>query len=45
MATGASSNPSNLARLSSMANVFRVPDMRKKLLFTLAIILAYRFGS
>lgn len=45
MATGASSSSSNLHRLSSMANMFRVPEMRTKLLFTLAIVLLYRFGS
>jgi len=30
--------------LSSLANAFRVPELRKKILFTLAIILIYRVG-
>jgi preprotein translocase subunit SecY len=28
-----------------MLNMFRVPDLRKKILFTLAVVLLYRFGS
>ena len=31
--------------LSSLKNVFRVPDLRNKILFTLFIIALYRFGS
>jgi preprotein translocase subunit SecY len=31
--------------LSAFASAFRTPDLRKKLLFTLAIIIAYRFGA
>ena len=31
--------------LSSLKNVFRVPDLRNKILFTLLIIALYRFGS
>jgi preprotein translocase subunit SecY len=31
--------------LSSFVNAFRVPDLRKKILFTLAIIAIYRFGA
>ena len=31
--------------LSAFAQVFRTPDLRKKLLFTLGIILLFRFGS
>ncbi len=30
---------------SSLANAFKVPDLRKKILFTLLIIAIYRFGS
>ncbi len=30
---------------SNLANMFRVPDLRKKVLFTLLIIIVYRFGS
>jgi preprotein translocase subunit SecY len=43
VATQASSAKS--FRLASMANMFRVPDLRRKILFTLAIILLYRLGS
>jgi preprotein translocase subunit SecY len=31
--------------LSSLKNVFRVPDLRNKILFTLLVIALYRFGS
>jgi preprotein translocase subunit SecY len=31
--------------LRAFANAFKVPDLRKKILFTLAIIAIYRFGS
>jgi preprotein translocase subunit SecY len=31
--------------LSNLANMFRVPDLRNKVLFTLFIILVYRLGS
>jgi preprotein translocase subunit SecY len=31
--------------LSSLKNVFRVPDLRNKILFTLAVLALYRFGS
>jgi preprotein translocase subunit SecY len=31
--------------LKAFLNAFRVPDLRKKILFTLAIIAVYRFGS
>lgn len=31
--------------LSALLNAFRVPDLRKKILFTLAIIALYRLGS
>jgi preprotein translocase subunit SecY len=31
--------------LSNIANIFRVPDLRNKVLFTLMVIALYRFGS
>jgi preprotein translocase subunit SecY len=31
--------------LSSMKNIFKVPDLRKKILFTLGMVVLYRFGS
>ncbi|HET9692333.1 MAG TPA: preprotein translocase subunit SecY [Acidimicrobiales bacterium] len=31
--------------LSNLANMFRVADLRKKVFFTLAIIIVYRFGA
>ncbi len=31
--------------LSSLANIFRIPDLRKKVLFTLTIIAIYQFGA
>jgi preprotein translocase subunit SecY len=31
--------------LEALANAFRIPDLRKKILFTLAIIALYRLGS
>jgi len=31
--------------LSAFASAFRTPDLRKKLLFTVAIIAVYRFGA
>ena len=31
--------------LSSLKNMFKVPDLRNKILFTLAIIALYRLGS
>jgi preprotein translocase subunit SecY len=31
--------------LSSLRNMFKVPDLRNKILFTLAILALYRFGS
>ena len=31
--------------LSSLANIFRVPDLRNKVLFTLTIIALYQFGA
>ena len=33
------------AMLSQLANIFRVPDLRNKVLFTLAIIALYQFGA
>jgi preprotein translocase subunit SecY len=39
------SSASRNVRLSSMANMFRIPDLRNKLLFTLGIVLAYRVGA
>ena len=30
--------------LASLKNIFKVPDLRNKVLFTLAIIALYRFG-
>ena len=43
VATQTSSN--RKVRFSSMANLFRVPELRNKLLFTLLVVLAYRFGA
>jgi preprotein translocase subunit SecY len=34
-----------VAKLAMFAQAFRTPDLRKKLLFTLGIIVVYRFGS
>ena len=31
--------------LASLANIFRIPDLRKKVLFTLTIIAIYQFGA
>ena len=31
--------------LKTIRNAFRVPDLRKKLLFTLMIIIVFRIGS
>ena len=31
--------------LTAFARAFRTPDLRKKLLFTLAIIVVYRIGT
>jgi preprotein translocase subunit SecY len=31
--------------LSSLRNIFRVPDLRNKVLFTIAMLLIYRFGA
>ena len=31
--------------LSRLANIFRVPDLRNKVVFTLAIIALYQFGG
>src|SRR6202522_2618047 len=31
--------------LASLANIFRIPDLRKKVLFTLTIIALYQFGA
>ena len=31
--------------LSSLANIFKVPDLRKKVVFTLSIIALYQFGA
>ncbi len=31
--------------LSSLANIFRIPDLRKKVIFTLTIIALYQFGA
>ena len=31
--------------LSSVKNIFKVPDLRKKILFTLAMVALYRFGA
>ncbi|HEX6394967.1 MAG TPA: preprotein translocase subunit SecY [Acidimicrobiales bacterium] len=31
--------------LSNLANMFRVPDLRNKVLFTLFVIIVYRFGA
>ncbi len=46
MATGtASSSKARSVRISSMSNMFRAPDLRNKLLYTLGVILLYRFGA
>ena len=34
-----------MSLLAAFANAFRVPDLRRKILFTLLIIAVYRFGS
>ena len=34
-----------MAHLTSLARAFQTPDLRKKLLFTLGIIVVFRFGS
>ena len=31
--------------LEAIANVFRIPDLRKRLLFTLALLAVYRLGG
>jgi preprotein translocase subunit SecY len=31
--------------LTSLANIFRIPDLRKKVLFTLTVIAIYQFGA
>ena len=31
--------------LTSLANIFRIPDLRKKVLFTLVVIAIYQFGA
>ena len=31
--------------LASLANIFRIPDLRKKVLFTLTVIGIYQFGA
>ena len=31
--------------LEKLANVFRVPDLRKRILFTLGLLAVYRFGG
>jgi preprotein translocase subunit SecY len=31
--------------LASLANIFRIPDLRKKVLFTLTVIAIYQFGA
>lgn len=31
--------------LNTIKNAFRIPDLRKKLLFTLLVIVVFRFGS
>ena len=31
--------------MGSLLNVFRIPDLRNKVLFTLAMIALYRFGA
>ena len=31
--------------LASLANIFRIPDLRKKVVFTLTIIALYQFGA
>jgi preprotein translocase subunit SecY len=31
--------------LASLANIFRIPDLRKKVLFTLTVIALYQFGA
>ncbi len=46
MATGTGrSSSTGGPRLGGMANIFKARDLRRKLLFTLAIILLYRFGA
>jgi len=30
--------------LGTFANMFRIPELRKKILFTLGILVVYRFG-
>ena len=46
MATGATTSGSGgLSRVGSMLNMFRVPEMRIKILFTLGVVLLYRFGA
>ena len=32
-------------RLASMTNMFRAPDLRNKIFFTLGIVLIYRLGA
>jgi preprotein translocase subunit SecY len=31
--------------LEKLANVFRIPDLRKRILFTLAMLAVYRLGG
>ena len=31
--------------LEKLANVFRVPDLRKRIMFTLGLLAVYRFGG
>src|SRR6202043_1978472 len=42
---GVTSHPSATAVLSVFVRAFRTPDLRKKLLFTGAMIVLFRFGS
>src|SRR5690349_6612940 len=34
-----------MQRFEKLANIFRVPDLRKRVLFTLAMLAVYRLGS
>jgi len=31
--------------LEKFANIFRIPDLRKRVLFTLGLLAVYRFGA
>jgi preprotein translocase subunit SecY len=42
---GADAPQEDLVQLSAFGSAFRTPDLRKKLLFTLAVMALFRFGS